>query len=195
MSWLTATFEFRHEDTRTIHVPKALIIENILDFDHVNYVHRRCYAYCRVVARWHGATLLEYGVRHIPWLPFVTHYTMFHEYHAPDTVVHFARPNGRGPWTTSTMHVSESIGPNGPVTTSRHSYTRILPVWMKPFTPLLHRLVRAWSGILWEEDRAIVERRDKMLRAGFQDSAACARWVHEQGTGAYRFREGDEPAA
>ena len=188
-------FNFHFEDTRTIHVPKKFVMENIVDFDHVNYVHKRCYAYCRVIARARGVTLVEYGVRHIPGFPLVTHYTMHHEYHPPDTVIHYARAGGKGPWTKSMMHVSDIETEAGPATLYRHTYDRMLPIWMKPFQPLMTRLIKWWTGILWEEDRSVVERRYKMSKAGFQDSARCADWVYEHGTGAYRFRRPEVPSS
>ena len=133
-------------------------------------------------------TLLEYGVRHLPWLPWVTHYTMFHEHQPPDTVVHLARAGGHGPWTVSRMHVSEIQADHGPATLYEHMYERPLPIWMKPLRPLLARLVTWWSGILWKEDLALVERRYRMVQQGFTDTTPCADWVFEEGTGVYQFR-------
>lgn len=188
MSWRMPTFKFRFEETRVIHVPKAFVMENILDFDHVNYVHRRCYAYCRVIARRHAVALLEYGVRHLPGLPFVTHYTMHHEYHAPDTVVHYARAGGRGPWVKSIMRVADLQTADGPATEYHHVYERELPMWMQPFHGLLVRCIKRWTNILWEEDASIVERRFRLAQGGFQSRAACSEWVFEHGTGSYRLR-------
>ena len=181
------TFNFCVEEVRRIPVSKERVIENIIDFDHVNYVHKRCYAYCRVVDRWKTLTLLEYGVYHIPGLPWVTHYTMLHEFQPPDTVVHLARSGKMGPWTRTVMQVSEFQTPSGSVTEYRHFYERPLPIWMKPLTPLLRKWVRRWTDILWEEDSGIVKRRHEMVQNGFRESTSCARWVYEHGTGVYRF--------
>jgi hypothetical protein len=154
-----------------------------LDFDHVNYVHKKCYAYCRLIARHRGVSLLEYGVYHIPGIPWVTHYTLYHVFQPPDTVEHFARTGGRGPWTKSIMRVADLPTAQGPATQYDHSYRRLLPLWMKPFQSVLRWWITRWVDILWEEDRSIVERRHHLVQAGFRDSDACAEWVYEQGTG------------
>ena len=56
-------YNFHHSYINTIAAPRPVVLWNILDFSHVNWVHRRTYKYCKVLARSNQTTFLEYGVR------------------------------------------------------------------------------------------------------------------------------------
>ena len=40
-----------HEKVREIELPKDIVLENFLDLDHINFVHKKCYKYCNLVKR------------------------------------------------------------------------------------------------------------------------------------------------
>ena len=163
-------------------------MENILDFEHVNYVHRRCFAYNRVIARHGDTTLLEYGVRHIPRLPFVTHYVMFHEYHPPNKVIHYAKPQGARRWTRNRMELRDVETENGPATLYESVHEAELPIYLYPFRRWLLKLADWWGGIVWAEDEAILRRRIVMLRRGFKDGQFCGYWRYDRGSAHFVFR-------
>ena len=38
-------FKFSHKNIKNINIPMELVIENYRDFEHVSYVHKRCFKY------------------------------------------------------------------------------------------------------------------------------------------------------
>lgn len=146
-------------------VPKGIVLWNLLDFAHVNWMHRRNYAFCRVLGESPSETILEYGVRYLFFLglPFHRTHTMSHFYLPPGVVVHSSTAGKTR--TFVTMHLVEIEGQ----TTVRHEYTVFLPRLAGPLKPLLRIYFKLWSAQLWKEDLAMLERRHKVLRAGFKD--------------------------
>jgi len=189
MSWFNKTFRFVHRTERVLDIPKEIIMENILDFEHVNYVHKRCFAYNRVVAKHGNTTLLEYGVRHIPGIPIVTDYIMFHEYHPPNKVVHYAKPVKSRRWTRNRMELKDVETETGTRTYYESVHEGDLPVFLYPFRKLLLKLADWWGGIVWSEDEAILQRRMQVLDRGFKDGQFCGYWKFEDGTSRFQFRD------
>ena len=93
---------FVHKVVRNVDIPPEVIMENICDFEHVGFVHKKCFAYNKIIKRHQNITILEYGVRHIPFLPFlVTRYFMIHEKISPLKVVHQSKSFRGGGWIRS----------------------------------------------------------------------------------------------
>lgn len=187
MPFWNKTFRLNHKRTMTVDIPRQLIIDNILDFEHVNFVHKKCFAYSRVVAKTEHTTLLEYGVRHIPGWPLVTHYVMYHQYFPPDRIVHYSKPLRGRHWTKSVMYLKDISDESGPKTYYESTHEGLFPIFLKPFTKWMLKLADYWADIVWKEDSALLRRRQKILASGFKDGPLCGKWVFEDGTSHFKF--------
>jgi len=89
-------YNFQHTIVNVAPVSRGIVLWNLLDFAHVNWVLLRNYRYCKVLAETPNSTLLEYGVRMFFFLrlPFSTPLLMWHEYVPPKMVRHLSR----SPW-------------------------------------------------------------------------------------------------
>ena len=173
---------FTHKVVREVDVPPEFIMDNICDFEHVGFVHKRCFAYNRVIKKRGSITVLEYGVKHLPLLPFlVTHYLMIHERVSPLEVTHYAKNQRGGAWIKSRMFLGEKNvgGKRGSVYTSTHE--RLLPVFFRPFEKVLIMIANYWGNIVWMEDYEICKKRFLLKESGFRDGPSCGRWVESPG--------------
>jgi hypothetical protein len=179
-------FLFVHTVEREVDLPPELIMENICDFEHVGFVHKKCFSYNKVIKRCGSVTVLEYGVRHIPFLPFfVTHYFMIHERISPFEVTHLAKNKSGGPWIRSRMLLSERNvnGRKGSLYISTHE--SLLPFFYKPFKKILIIISNYWGNIVWQEDYEICRKRLLLKEMGFSDGPLCGAWVEKLGEISY----------
>ena len=173
---------FVHKVVRNVDIPPEVIMENICDFEHVGFVHKKCFAYNKIIKRHQNITILEYGVRHIPFLPFlVTRYFMIHEKISPLKVVHQSKSFRGGGWIRSSMTLSEKNinGERGSTYTSTHEIYQ--PVIYRPFEKLIIAIATYWSNIVWREDYEICKKRYLLKKNGFKDGPSCGKWVEEFG--------------
>lgn len=166
-------YNFKHTIVNIAPVSRPIVLWNLLDFSHVNWVHRRNYKYCKVLAESNLTTLLEYGVRMFFFLglPYSSALLMWHEYVPPGIVRHISR----SPWGTYTkveMVLEESSTPDGVQTQLTHHYATHLPFFLLPFKRLFIWYIEAWSERLWQEDSGMLLRRQRVLQAGFKDHPA-----------------------
>lgn len=152
----------------------SVVIENYCDFDHVNHVHKRCYKYCKVISKKKNFTSLEYGVYHIPPLPFVRHYQMEHRFIPPNRIVHYSKRKG----DEESVNVQILFKEEGTsITTIKQVHHFKLPIVLKPFEKIIKYLVQRWSNILWEEDLDVMQDRHEYIQMGGKDGLHCGRWV------------------
>jgi hypothetical protein len=166
-------YNFKHTIVNVAPVPRPIVLWNVLDFSHVNWVHKRNYKYCKVLAESNLTTMLEYGVRTLFFLklPFSSPVLMWHQYVPPGVVRHLSR----SPWGTYTqveMVLEESQTPQGAETKVTHHYATHLPFFLLPFKKLFIWYLEAWSERLWAEDCGMLVRRHRVLRTGFKDHPA-----------------------
>ena len=166
-------YNFHHSYVNTIAAPRPLVLWNILDFSHVNFVHRRTYKYCKVLAESNRTHFLEYGVRGFFFLglPMSRPVLMWHEFVPPGVVRHLSR----SPWGgyTKTEMVMDEFEVDGQVhTRMTHNYSSRLPALLLPLKGLFTWYLNAWSTVLWDEDAAMILRRKRVLGNGFRDHQA-----------------------
>jgi hypothetical protein len=163
-------YNFYHVISTVAPVPRNIVLWNVLDFSHVNWVHRRNYKYCKVLAESNRTHLLEYGVRMFFFLrlPFSVPTLMWHEYVPPRLVRHLSR-SAWGSYTRVEMEFDEFEQDGRTHTRLTHRYATHLPVFLLPFKKLMTWYLDAWSERLWAEDCAMLERRHRVLQAGFKD--------------------------
>jgi hypothetical protein len=166
-------YNFHHTYVNTVAVPRNIALWNILDFSHVNWVHRRNYRYCKVLAESNRTTFLEYGVRMFFFLrlPFSSPVLMWHEYVPSNTVRHISR-SPWGSYTRTEMILEEFQQDGQTLTRIVHHYHSHLPFFLLPFKSLFAWYLDAWSKILWAEDSAMLLRRQRVLQTGFKDHPA-----------------------
>jgi hypothetical protein len=163
-------YNFHHTIVNVAPVPRPIMIWNLMDFSHVNWVHRRNYKYCKVLAESSSTTLLEYGVRVLFFLglPFSTPLMMWHQYTPPNIVRHLSR-SAWGSYTKVEMILDEIEQDGKPATRLTHRYATHLPFFLLPFKKLFTRYIEAWSERLWKEDEGMLLRRAQVLKSGFKD--------------------------
>ena len=176
-------FEYIHKNIRFINLPIEIVIENYCDFEHVNYVHKKCYKYTNVIKRAKNITLLEYGVYHIPPIPISTNYIMLHEFIPPNKIVHISRRNNSREFVKGEILFESKNG--GTQVTQSHKGS--LPFFFKPFTKILNYLLDRWSNILWKEDSDIMFDRDSFIKSGNKDGSHCGKWVLIDGKPQWKF--------
>lgn len=166
-----------HKCERILNIKREIVIENYLDFDHVNFIHKKCYKYCKVIKRLKNITFLKYGVYHIPPIPFVSHYEMKHEFHKPDKILHYSKKPGNNEIVMGEVYF-EDLG-NKTKITQFHKFK--LPIIFKPLEKLIIFLVNRWSKILWEEDKNMMEHREEFIFSGNKDGLHCGKWLKHNG--------------
>lgn len=178
-------FRLKHQTKRFVDIPMETVIENYCDFEHVKHVHKKCFKYANVIKKTKNVTLLEYGVYHIPPIPFVSHYIMLHEFIEPNKIVHISvRSNSRN-YVKSEV-VFNKIN-NGTEVTQSHEM--FLSIFFKPFTKMLIFLADRWSKILWEEDTEIMHDRQLFIKSGKPDGSHCGKWVLDNGQSYWKFNK------
>jgi hypothetical protein len=167
-----------HEKTREIDIPKNIVFENFLDLDHINFVHKKCYKYCNLVKRTKNYMLLDVGVYHIPGIPFVSHYTMFHEVVSQNKIIHFSKRKNSSKYVKSEVNFIELSEDKTKIV---HKHSFYLPIIFYPFRNIILKIVDKWSNILWLEDSKIMKQRLKVLSVGFKDGFHCGKWILDDG--------------
>ena len=160
----TGHYNFHHTLVTSTPVPRAIVLWNTLDFSHVNWVHRRNYKYCKVLAESSRTHLLEYGVRLFFFLglPFSSPVLMWHEFVPPNIVRHLSR-SAWGSYTKTEMVFDEVEEGGQKLTRVTHHYSTHLPAVLLPFKKLFVWYLDAWSDRLWKEDASIFTRRQRVL--------------------------------
>ena len=181
-------FKFSHKNIKNINIPMELVIENYRDFEHVSYVHKRCFKYSNLVKRSKNLTLLEYGVFHIPPIPIAADYIMLHEFIPPNKIIHLSRRNNSRKFVKGEVIFEEKNG--GTQITQYHKTT--LPFYFKPFVKILIFLLDRWSNIVWEEDSGIMLDRYKFLKSGNKDGSHCGKWIVIDGRPKWEFHKRTE---
>ncbi len=147
--------------------PIKILRWNMTDFGHVNWVHRRCYHHCKVLVHTGRVTLLEYGVNQFFFLklPIWFNTVMYHEIKTPNYIRHLSS-SPLGGYTYTEMKMEEYIKDNKVWTRIDHIYKMRASKFIHPF---LRWFIRRWTDVLWKEDYAMLERRNKVLNLGFKD--------------------------
>ena len=172
-----------HEKNRQIKLPMAVVIENFCDLDHVNNAHKRPYKYCNIVRKRKNIMYLDVGVIPIPPLPYVQHYTMFHEFIEPNKILHLSKKKNSNYHLKSQVEFNE----DNDITFINHKHEIIIPFFLFPFKNLILKLIDRWSDILWEEDVEIMKTRYEMISKGFKDGSHCGRWQLKDGKPIFEF--------
>jgi len=163
-------YNFKHTIVNVAPVSRPIVLWNLLDFSHVNWVHRRNYKYCKILAESPRVTLLEYGVRMFFFLklPWSSPVLMWHEFVPPGVVRHLSR-SAWGSYTKVEMTLEEKREGDKVETTLTHHYATHLPAFLLPFKKLFAWYLDSWSDRLWKEDSGMLLRRQKVLETGFKD--------------------------
>ena len=90
-----------------------------------------------------------------------------HEFCPPNVVRHLTR-NWAG-FTRIEIVLDGIVKNNQPMTRIKHGVCMNLPFFLKPFKKLLYAYLDLWLKQLWAEDYPMMERRHKVLEAGFKD--------------------------
>ena len=178
-------YQIKNTNIRRLNVKINLVIENYCDFDHVNYVHKKCYNYCKVVKKQGNTTFLEYGVYHIPPIPIIHHYEMEHKFISPNKIIYSSNRKGSKDKVIGEIYF-EQLG-NETVITQIHNFS--LPIILKPLEFFIKILLNRWSQILWDEDSEMMENRKNFLENGFKDGFHCGRWINENGNVFWKFNK------
>jgi len=148
-------------------VPPPIVIWNLIDFAHVNWVHRKTYNHCKILAQRGNVHLLEYGVKQFFFLKlnFSLKYLMWHEYVRPNIVRHISR-SPWGSYSRVEVVVNEIKVGNETHSEIHHTFYMNAPKFLHRFVDYY---IDKWSDILWEEDGSMLMRRKKILETGFRD--------------------------
>ncbi len=165
--------EIIHKKKREIELPLEIVVENFLDLDHVNFVHKKCYSYCNILRRSKNIMLLDVGVKPLTPFPYTVHYTMFHEFISPNKIVHFSKQNGKKKYVKSIVEFNEERGKTSII----HTHKIDIPFYLIPLKHVIIKLVDRWSNILWKEDSEIMKDRKKVVSKGFLDGPHCGKWL------------------
>jgi len=163
-------YNFVHRVEQEAPVPAAIVIWNMIDFAHVNFVHRKLYHHCKVLAASGKVHLIEYGVNQFFFLrlPVWFRHLMWHEFVPPRTVRHISKAPWGG-YTKVEVTLVEFVKEGKTHTRLDHAFYLNLPLMLKPLSFLFARYINVWSSILWNEDSTMLLRRQKVLDAGFKD--------------------------
>jgi hypothetical protein len=182
-------YNYSHTVVQKAAVPMSIVLWNMLDFSHVNWMHRKCYHHCKVLAEMGNVHLLEYGVNQFFFLkiPFTLTYTMWHEFAPPNVVRHISR--GVSGYTKVEVVLKEEKVGSEVYTTLHHTFFMRMPKLLKPLlVPIMDWYVEYWSKILWEEDSSMLYRRKKVLDVGFVDHPADLEYKGAEGFASKRVR-------
>jgi len=178
-------YKIKNINKRKVSVDIKLVIENYCDFDHVNYVHKRCYNYCKVIRRQGNTTFLEYGVYHIPPIPIIHHYEMEHKFISPNRIIYTSNRKGSKDKVIGEIYFEQK----GNETEIIQIHNFSLPMILKPFEFFIKILLNRWSQILWDEDSEMMENRKNFIENGYKDGFHCGRWVNENGNIFWKFNK------
>ena len=141
-----------------------IVIENYFDEEHLTALHSRHVASSRILERSGRAALHEIRTRilgipvaHLEWIQF----------NPPGELVFRSRALLGSMEVRAVLHI-EADGAGSRI---RTDYT-IMPAWFwRPFKSLLLDRMKAWKMPVWEEDKPLLLRREKLFRAGFRGGA------------------------
>jgi len=161
-------YYFKHEVRRITDIPVKILMDNICDFEHVSFVHKKCFKYNTVIKRVGNVTILEYGVRHLPLISFlVTNYFLIHQKISINKVIHKSKKIGTRNWVTSEITIEE-YEENGILKTLyKSSHESFLPFYLKPFNFFILKIANHWSDIVWHEDYEICARGFELEKMAF----------------------------
>jgi len=147
----------------TIEAPIAEIIDNYLDFEHGQFLHKDRYAYTHLLHSAGNAHFIEYGIKQF----FITITTTgWFQYVPPARFV----SHTKGLFGTTDILIVTSVSEESGITTIDVVYTIRPPALLRPLRRLIERSVRRWNARLWEEDKALILRRTMLLKLGFRDN-------------------------
>ena len=180
-----------HKIKREIAVPLNIVIENFLDLDHVNFIHKRCYKYCNVISRIpkplnsdiYANMFLEVGAYPIPGIPISFNYLMYHEYIPPNKIIHFSQQKNSKTYVRSQIDFWEKNGK----TYFEHTHVLNVSILYYPFKNLIIKCINRWSDILWEEDSELMLERHDQVKKGFRDGVHCGKWMLKDGKPIFNF--------
>jgi hypothetical protein len=148
---------------KEIAAPAAEVIDNYLDFDHAEVLHDGGYAYTRLLHSAGNAHFLEYGVKlfcfpikTVGWFQFVP----------PGRFV----SHSKALFGTTDILVVTDVREAGDATSIDVVYTIRPPALFRPLRRVIERRLRRWNATVWEEDKALLLRRAKLLKMGFRDN-------------------------
>ena len=164
-------YNYFHKIVHIAPVPQNVMIWNIIDFGHVNFVHKKTYKYVKVLAKHGNVTFLEYGVNQFlnRRIPIVIKHYMWHQYEPPGTVTHLSKSQF-GTTMKVVIKATEFTKDNKKYTEVEHSYSLRLPFFLKPFKKLVTHYIEKWGEILWQEDLNMCLRRHDAVEKGFKDN-------------------------
>lgn len=153
------TVEFHRE----VAAPAAEVVDNYLDFEHAQVLHDGGYAYTRFLHSSGNAHLVEYGVKLFSF-PIKT-FGWF-QYVPPARFV----SRNRAFFGTTDILVVTDIRQAGDMTGLDVVFTISAPALFRPFRRLIEYGIRRRNDKVWEEDKALLLRRTKLLKLGFRDN-------------------------
>ena len=165
-------YNFSYTIVQEADIPRSIILWNMLDFGHVNFVHKSSYKYCKVLAKQGNVTLLEYGANQFlnKLFPFTVKHTMWHQFNAPGTITHLSKNHLTGAYTKVRMEISEFVKDGKKHSRIEHTFWFHLPFFIKPFKGIITKYLERWSEQLWQEDLEMCRRRQEALEGGFKDN-------------------------
>ena len=174
-------YKYFYKFEKIIDIPSEIIFQNICDFEHVGFVHKRCFAYNRLIGKHGKLSYLEYGCKFFTPLPHVTHFVMKHEIVSKNHVRNFSKSPGENYWTESN-HYIEDIKIDGKILTKyTMTKTKNMSFYLKYFSKLLDLIIDRWSNILWEEDYKMCKRIYETKSKGFKNQNICGEWTMKDG--------------
>jgi hypothetical protein len=148
---------------KEIEAPGAQVIDNYLDFDHAQVRHDDGYAYTRLLRSAGNTHFLEYGVK-LFFFPIKT--VGWFQFVPPARFI----SHSKALFGSTDIVVVTDVGEAGAVTSIDAVYTIRPPALLRPFRRLIARRIRRWNAKVWEQDKALLLRRAKLLKLGFRDN-------------------------
>lgn len=166
-------YNFYHLIIQEAPVQRSIVLWNLIDFAHVNWMHRSVYHHCKILAVSNLIHLVEFGVNQFFFLklPIYFKYLMWHEVKPPGTVQHLSISPWGG-YTKVEVHLEEFERDGVKHTRLSHHFFCQIPFFLLPFKTLLQKYIEKWSAILWKEDMSMLLRRKQVLDTGFKDHPA-----------------------
>lgn len=164
---------FQHTVVLTAPVKRSVVLWNLLDYSHVNWVHRKVYRYCKILAESGNTCLLEYGVNQLFFLPWKMSFPtiMYREFIPPDRVRHLSR-SPWGAYTKVEVKLEEFTEKDRVFTKMINIYSSSIPRFLLPFKKFMTSYIDNWVRNLWSEDLPMLLRRQQVLDLGFRDHPA-----------------------
>lgn len=148
---------------KEIAAPAAEVIDNYLDFDHAQVLHDDGYAYTRLLHSAGNAHFFEYGVK-LFFFPIQT--VGWFQYVPPARFL----SHTKALFGTIDILVITDVKGLSNVTAIDVIYTIRPPALFRPLRRLIEWRIRRWNAKVWEEDKALLLRRAKLLKLGFRDN-------------------------